>query len=201
MDRLPPLLRQRAPRRRLKRLSEVIENYIRRHPGLSEKEAFEGFLKEDRIKAWVGTDESRRERLRAEFGRVWGSMNVEGKMSSSSSARSGPSGPMMQGPRTVRVEVQQPQEIPTNVVPAHGGPGMRKLHVMCTSCGRVNVWMQDDIIACRSCGHTYDDMLQLIRVTPVGPFEFLFGGGWAGYATAAGIGGGFVLLYFLLRGF
>ena len=107
----------------------------------------------------------------------------------------------MQGQRTVRVEVQQPQQIPTNVVPAAvSGPGARKLQVMCTSCGTINVWMQDDAIACRSCGHTYTDMLQLIRVTPVGPFEFLFGEGWVGYATAGGIVAAFVGLYFLLRG-
>ena len=178
-------------------MSEVIESYIRRHPGLSEKEAFEGFLKEDRIKAWVGSDDSRKERLRAEFGRVWGSMNVEGKMASSS-ARSGPSGPTLQSPRTLRVEVQPQQQ---TVAEQPSGPGARKLQVMCTSCGEVNVWMQGDTIGCRSCGHTYDDMLQLIRVTPVGPFEFLFGEGWVGYATAGGLAAAFVGLYFLLRGF
>ena len=195
MDRVPPLLRQRAPRRRLRGLSEVIETYIRRHPGLSEKDAFDGFLKEERIKAWVGSDESRKERLRSEFGRVWGSLNVEGKMANS--ARSGPSGPtQMQSPRTVRIDVQAEKK---PVAPPE--PGARKLQVMCTSCGHIDVWMQDDIIGCRSCGHVYEDMLHLIRVTPVGPFEFLFGEGWAGYATAAGLVGGFALLYFLLRGF
>lgn len=76
--------------------------------------------------------------------------------------------------------------------------GTRKLAVMCTTCGRVDVWMHGDIIGCRACGHVYDDMLQLVRVTPVGPFAFLFGEGWVGYATATGIAGGFVLLYFLL---
>lgn len=176
-------------------MSEVIESFIRRHPGLSEKEAFEGFLREDRIKAWVGTDDSRRERLRAEFGRVWGSLNVEGKVASTS-ARSGPSGPALQSPRTLRVDVQ-----PKQVARQPPGPGARRLQVMCTTCGKINVWMQDDRVACRTCGHTYDDMLQLIRVTPVGPFEFLFGEGWAGYATAAGIAVAFVGLYFLLRGF
>lgn len=101
----------------------------------------------------------------------------------------------MQAPRTVRVDVQAEKKPapPT-------GHAARKLQVMCTSCGRVDVWMQSDVIGCRSCGHVYDDMLQLIRVTPVGPFEFLFGEGWAGYATAAGLAGGFALLYFLLRG-
>ncbi|HET6404395.1 MAG TPA: hypothetical protein VFH78_07095 [Candidatus Thermoplasmatota archaeon] len=179
-------------------MSEVIENYIRKHPDLSERDAFEGFLKEDRIKAWVGTDESRRERLRSEFGRVWGTMHVAGQMTASG-ARSGPSGPSMQAPRTVRVDVHtHAKPPPPETEPAEG---LRKLQVMCTACGRIDVWMQGATIACRSCGHTYDDMLQLIRVTPVGPFEFLFGGGWAGYATATGIAGGLALLYFLLRGF
>ena len=125
---------------------------------------------------------------------MWGSVNVEGKMSNS--ARSGPSGPtQMQSPRTVRIDVQAEKK-----PDAPAAPGARKLQVMCTSCGHIDVWMQDDVIGCRSCGHVYDDMLHLIRVTPVGPFEFLFGEGWAGYATAAGLAGGFALLYFLLRG-
>lgn len=193
-------------------MSEVIENYIRRHPDLGEKEAFEGFLREERIKAWVGTDDSRKERLRKEFGRVWGSMNVEGQVASS--ARAGPSGPaQMQQPRSVRVDVT-PAAVPAPQGPvrpehappalhahAHAAPGAsaRKLQVMCANCAKVNVWMQSDMIACRTCGTVYDDMLQLIRVTPVGPFEFLFGEGWKGAAVATGIGVGLVALYLLLR--
>lgn len=184
-------------------MSEVIETYIRRHPGLTAREAFEGFLAEDRIKAWVGSDPARRERLQAEFERVWGSMSGEARPAPpvappappASPARSGPAGPVIHAPRTFRVEVSTP--VADAPKAAHG----RKLEVMCTSCRRVDVWMQGETIACRSCGHAYDDMLQLIRVTPVGPFEFLFGEGWVGYATATGLAGGLVLLYFLLRGF
>ena len=178
-------------------MSEVIESYIRKHPDLSEKDAFEGFLKEDRISTWVGTDDSRRERLRKEFGRVWGSLHVSGQLASS--ARSGPSGPApMQQARTLRVEVQPEQEAPAERVRPVGA-GARQLQVLCTSCKRLTVWMDGDLIQCRACGHTYDDMLQLIRVTPVGPFAFLFGEGWKGVAVAGGIAAGLVGLYFLLR--
>ena len=42
-------------------MSEVIEEYIRRNSGMQESVAFEAFLQQDRIKAWVGTDESRKD--------------------------------------------------------------------------------------------------------------------------------------------
>jgi len=183
-------------------VSEVIESYIRRNPGLSEKDAFEGFLREERIRAWVGADESRKERLRKEFGRVWGSMHGDGQLARAS--RAGPSGPAsLEQPRTVRVNIQaEPEQAAKQVPPSLAPPSAdaRKLSVMCTVCGRIDVWMQADHIGCRSCGRAYEDMLQLIRVTPVGPFAFLFGEGWVGYATAGGIVGAFTLLYFLLRG-
>ena len=95
-------------------MSEVIENYIRRHPGLSEKDAFEGFLQEERIKSWVGADESRKDRLRKEFGRTWGSLH--GDTAPSHTARAGPSGPTMQQPRSVRVEAQVR---PVDAAPPH----------------------------------------------------------------------------------
>ena len=57
-------------------VSEVIEDYIRRNPGVGEDAAFQGFLQQERIKAWVGSDETRRERLRREFRRVWGVMHA-----------------------------------------------------------------------------------------------------------------------------
>ncbi|HUR69951.1 MAG TPA: hypothetical protein VM370_11955 [Candidatus Thermoplasmatota archaeon] len=176
-------------------MSEVIENYIRRHPGLSEKDAFDGFLQEERIRSWVGSDDSRKERLRVEFGRTWGSMHVQASLEKGS-ARAGPSGPsQMQQARTVRVEVT-----PEAVGDAHvaSGPGARKLSVLCTGCKHMDVWMQGETISCHRCGRAYDDMLQLIRVTPVGPGEFLFGEGWRGVATGVGIVGGLAALYVLL---
>lgn len=190
-------------------MSEVIESFIRRHPGLSEEAAFEGLLQEERIRAWVGADPTRKERLRREFGRVWATMRGDAPppppaaAPAGSTARAGPAGPAaatVQPARTLRVEVA-PEALAPAPPPAAEQPGARKLAVMCASCGEVDVWMRGDGIACRACGRVYDDMLQLIRVTPVGPFAFLFGEGWTGYATAAGLAGGLALLYFLFRGF
>lgn len=173
-------------------MSEVIENYIKRHPDLSEKDAFDGFLNEDRIKSWVGIDDSRRERLRREFGRVWGAMHVEGQVTAGG-ARAGPSGPSgLQQPRTVRVEVQ-PES-----VSGQGGTPARKLSVLCSNCKHMDVWMQGDTVQCHRCGRYFEDMLSLVRVTPVGPFAFLFGEGWKGAGVAGGIVGGLALLYLLL---
>ena len=176
-------------------MSEVIENYIRKHPDQSEKDAFEGFLNEERIKSWVGNDDSRKERLRKEFGRVWGSMHVQGSVTQSG-ARAGPSGPaQMQQPKTVRVDVTPEAEH----APGRPGAAARKLGVLCANCKHTDVWMQGDVIQCHRCGRYYDDMLSLIRVTPVGPGEFLFGEGWKGAATGVGIVAGLVGLYYLLR--
>lgn len=199
-------------------VSEVIENYIRRHPDLSEKDAFDGFLNEERIKAWVGQDDSRKERLRKEFGRVWGTISGEGQLASGPKA--GPSGPTARvAQRAVHVEaLQSTVTEERRVLAPIGTPGGlgtrppstgslavgggRQLQVLCTNCRRIDVWMNDDqSILCRRCGKHYDDMLQLIRITPVGPFEFMFGEGWKGAATAAGIVAGLAGLYFVLRGF
>lgn len=175
-------------------MSEVIENFIRRNPDLSEKDAFDGFLNEDRIKTWVGADDSRKERLRKEFGRVWGSLHVQGQVASSG-ARSGPSGPSgLQQTRTVRVEIT-PEAMTGRAGPA--GPAARKLSVLCANCKHVDVWMQGDSIQCHRCGRHYEDMLSLVRVTPVGPYEFLFGEGWSGAAVGVGIAAGLIALYLL----
>lgn len=200
-------------------MSEVIEAYIRKNPDLGEKEAFDGFLQEERIKAWVGADDGRKERLRREFGRVWGSMHVEGQMTRGAGThgpKAGPSGPTVGAVgsgRAVRVEVHPTPEEPVArhaPTPAHvpmgssGGAhalgGGRRLQVMCARCKRIEVYVDDaNTIQCRRCGHTYEDMLQLVRVTPVGPLEFLFGEGWVGYATAGGIAIAFLGLYMVLR--
>lgn len=212
MDRLPPLLGKCSAGRRLN-VSEVIENFIRRHPQLSESEAFDGFLSEDRIKSWVGTDQSRRERLRKEFGRVWAEHHVEQvRAQTPTSARAGPSGPARTSPsQAIRVEVTPSAQGPPVAPPSAPGPaqasrasatngGGRKLQVLCTKCRRVDVWMAaNNTVQCRACGLQYDDMLQLIRVTPVGPFEFIFGQGWRGIAMGAGIVAGLVGLYLILR--
>ena len=191
-------------------MSEVIEDYIRRNSGMSEDAAFETFLQQDRIKSWVGTDASRRERLRREFSRVWDSLHP-------------PSTPSRQGAlvREVRqepapqVSVRRP---PPAVAPAPapapspareaepeparqrlqtGAP--RRLQVLCPVCSHMEVWLHEGDIQCRHCGRAYDDMLQLIPVSPVGPFAYVFGDGWQGVAKAAGVAAGLALLYMLLR--
>lgn len=175
-------------------MSEVIETYIRRHPGASESEAFDGFLHEERIKQWVGADENRRERLRREFTRVWSTIhNPEG-----AAAKSGPAGPQstVLQPRPVRIEVQATEKA-INVNTA--GPHARKLELLCPRCTRYDVWLAEGTIACRGCGNVYDDMLALVPVKPVGPLAFMFGEGWVGYVTAGGIAVALTLLYIFVR--
>lgn len=173
-------------------MSEVIEEYIRRHPGLREADAFEGFLKQDRIKAWVGADESRKERLRAEFGRVW--QTLQG-------AAGGTRGPVTMRETDLEMEERRKQMEAAKRVPVQvaSDEPSRKLQLMCPACNRTEVWKQGHVIACRNCGRVYEDMLDLVPVKPVGPFAFVFGEGVQGWLTAGGIALLLLALYGVLR--
>lgn len=160
-------------------VSEVIEEFIRRNPQLAlEPDAFESFLHVDRIRAWVGADGSRRERLRREFSRVWADMHP--------------------------VVVSKGQALePPRARPAPPPPAPRaaprKLHLLCAACSRMDVWSVEGRVECRHCGRAYDDLLDLVPVKPVGPFAYLFGEGAAGWLTAAGVAAGLAGLYLALR--
>lgn len=160
-------------------LSEVIEEYIRRNGGMGEPEAFETFLQQERIRAWVGGDTGRRERLHREFTRVWATLHPP----------STPSKPARSEATTVQVDVRRPSV---------SSPA-RRLQVLCAACNRLEVWSQDGAIECRSCGRTYDNFLDLIPVKPVGPFAFVFGEGAEGWLTAGGIVALLLALYGVMR--
>lgn len=181
-------------------MSEVIEEYIRAHPAQSEGEAFEGFAAQERIRAWLGSDPGRRERLRREFARVWSQFE----------AKPAPGGAAMVPPRAVPIHapaMPAPAPPPTSAHapasrPAHEhaplpppGPGARHLKVLCASCERMQVWADGSVIRCRHCGHVYDDMLELVPVRHVGMFHFLFGEGVTGVLVAGGIALLLLLLY------
>lgn len=199
-------------------MSEVIEDFIRRHPGASEGEAFEDFLGQPRIRAWVGDDASRRDRLHREFTRVWSTMRGGAAASTASpaAARVVQQPPPVREPvarePAVREPVREPvAREPTAREPAAREPAReaprphapqqarapvrtnaaaagRKLQLMCPSCARIDVWLEGGTISCRTCGTVYDDMLALVPVKPVGPFEYLFGEGTKGALTAVGVG-------------
>lgn len=181
-------------------MSEVIENYIRRHAEVPEAEAFEGFLRDERIRRWVGEDEGRRDRLRREFSKVYASLGQGASAPQVAQqvppphGRSGPAGPTAAAtaPRPLRVEVH---------APAHAAPEgfARQLQLLCRDCAKYDVWLQGGTIQCRRCGREYDDMLSLIPVKPIGPFAFVFGEGWVGYVTAGGLAAGLGFLYYLVR--
>lgn len=179
-------------------MSEVIEEYIRRNPSLSQDAAFEGFLKIERIRLWVGTDETRRERLRREFTRVWTTMHSDNSPSQQ--------GANAQQAALVRPQASQPAPArPAAPADAPAPPprlktgAPRRLNVLCPSCSHLDVWLQGGDIGCRACGRDYDDMLQLIPVKPVGPFAFMFGEGIEGGLKAAGVAVGLLALYLGLR--
>lgn len=164
-------------------MSEVIEDFIRRHPGLPEGESFEAFLREPRIRAWVGDDATRRDRLHREFSRVWGHLQpaTTGPTATVTTARPAPPQPMV---REVPREAPAPRAVPVDV-PAH--PQARRLHLLCPTCARLDVWLQAGVITCHHCGTSYDDMLALVPVKPVGPFAYVFGEGAKGILTAGGV--------------
>lgn len=183
-------------------MSEVIEEYIRRNSGMSEDAAFEAFLAQERIKAWVGSDPSRRERLRREFARMWTSLHPP-----STTSRQGT---LVREARVepvqveVRAEAPRPAEPRPAPTPAPPQPKLRtgpprRLQVMCPVCSHTEVWLQEGIIQCRHCSREYDDMLQLIPVRPVGPFAYVFGDGVEGVLKAGGVFVALAALYMLLR--
>lgn len=173
-------------------MSDVIEAYIRRNSGMTEEAAFEGFLREDRIRSWVGTDESRKERLRREFQRVWASLHPPSTPSRQTQPLVRPAPTAAPAPVAVRPVVEVPHPAPAAAAP-------RKLQVLCTTCGKLDVWLESGIILCHHCQTPYDNMLDLIPVKPVGVLEFYFGTGWQGLATAVGIVVGLALLYVFLQ--
>lgn len=177
-------------------MSEVIEHYIRDHPGVSENDAFEGFARQERIAAWLGSDPTRRERLRREFARVWSMMEAKATSGGQRMAPLQPR-PVEPAPKPAQAPVPppratEPMEVPRRV-PVAGG---RKLSLLCPTCERLDVWADGGRVSCHHCGADYHDMLELVPVKVVGPFAFLFGEGAAGWLTA----GGLVLLILLLYG-
>ena len=168
-------------------MSEVIEEFIRAHPSASENEAFEGFAAQERIRSWLGSDATRRERLRREFARVW--IQMESK-ANGASATLVPPRPVTRAP-----DAPAPASAPT--LPAPGsepvlvkaqpaGPA-RHLKVLCTACEAVDVWAEAGHVRCRRCGHEYRDMLELIPVKEVGVLQFVFGEGSFAWIAAGGI--------------
>jgi hypothetical protein len=157
-------------------VSEVIEDFIRQHQGLSENEAFEGFAAQERIRTWLGNDATRRDRLRREFARTWADLESRGGAAA------------MVRP----VALAPPTSVP--VVRRAAAPP-RLLKVLCPACETMQVWAEDARIACRGCGREYPDMLELVPAKPVGLFAFVFGEGAAGWVAAGGVAVLLVLLY------
>lgn len=209
-------------------MSEVIEEFIRTHSDLPEREAFETFLGQDRIKTWVGQDPARRDRLQREFSRVWGTLQGASASSQAPVAaavqrppahappppppppapREAPPpepAPARESPRPTRVQVRH--ERPAPPAPASRPMGAsssvstatRRLNLLCPACARLDVWLQDGEISCHGCARVYDDMLALVPVKPVGPFEYVFGEGPMGYVKAAGVGTLLLLVYGVLK--
>lgn len=191
-------------------MSEVIRDFISAHGGLGETEAFELFLKEERIRAWVGSDPQRKSRIQREFARQWALHHASDPPSQAQPSPSSSPGPSS-GPsrQPTIVQVRSPEPAAPSLGPARLGPSgpsargdrsegaaARKLTLMCPACREVEVWTRGGAIECRSCGREYDNMLELVPVHPVGPFAFLFGEGAVGLLTAAGL----VLLLLLTYG-
>lgn len=168
-------------------MSEVIEEYIRRHPGLLESEAFDEFVGQDRIRQWLGADASRHARLRVEFGRIWQQIQT---------TASGGRGPAVATEMAQRQTKAPNQRLQVQVTPDQP---WQRLNLLCSTCARFDVWRSGDVIACRGCGRSFDDMLELVPVKAVGPFAFAFGEGIGGVAVAVGIALLLVVLYGVLR--
>lgn len=179
-------------------MSEVIRDFIKEHPQLGESDCFEEFLQQERIRAWVGTDPQRREKIRGEFHRIWvvekdpGANTVQVQRTT---VPTPPSEVRVHKDTAAMASGQGPAARPTlgsQVAP-------RKLNLLCASCDGTDVWAKGHLIECRRCGRIYDNMLDLVPVQPVGPFTYMFGEGAGGVATAVGLVLFLLVIYYLFR--
>jgi hypothetical protein len=156
------------------RVPDYIEDFIRQRGASSEAAAFEAFLAEPRIAAWVSGDAARVARLRAEFAAGW--------------ARVHP----------LRAPAPLPAA-PPPAAPVPAAPARAHLHLLCPHCRRMQVYQDGARVECRHCGRVYEDLLDLIPVRPLGPLAYVFGEGARGWLTAAGVLLLLLLLYGVLR--
>jgi uncharacterized protein (DUF983 family) len=131
-----------------------LQELVDRHAGKPREEVIRCVLEEPQIRQWVQGDAVKRKRLEDEVTQLLGA--------TLSTPRARPVGkPQARLKSTRTLEVRQGRAF------------------MCPSCYAVTVtsaWEKDRVIArCRACGESYEDLLALIPVQQVGPFEFLLG--------------------------
>lgn len=127
----------------------------------------------------MGNDAARRDRLQREFARVWAATRAPAVPAPVPAAPA-----PRETPRPLRVEVGRKGASP---VVSSVSQAPRRLQLLCPACERLDVWLADGVISCHHCGREYDDMLALVPVKPVGPFEYVFGEGPMGLLKAAGV--------------
>lgn len=161
--------------------SSFIETFIAAKRGVTKEEAFREFVALPRISEWAGADASRVTRLKDEFDRAWARMRAS-EADAAAEAGSGSS-----APQAATAPAAPAARAPTEAASRRPRAGKPVASVMCTSCGSMNLHahLAGDavLIKCASCDTVYRDLLELIPVKEVGPFEFVFGEGWKGVAT------------------
>lgn len=164
--------------------SSFIETFIAAKRGATKEDAFREFVALPRISEWAGADPSRVARLKDEFDRAWARMRA----SEADAAAEADAAPLAAKPAAAPARpAPAAPKAPAESAPRKPRVGKPVASVMCTSCGSMNLHahLAGDavLIKCASCDTVYRDLLELIPVKEVGPFEFVFGEGWKGVVT------------------
>lgn len=151
---------------------ETLREFVLRNRGLPKAQALDQVFEMPKVRAWVGSDTARRERLTREFERLWAEVAV-----GESPARLAPRPQPHMGPAHQHADERVVREAarPPKVVRS------RREKFICSACGSYDIFSESDghavHVRCRQCKTEFPDLLALVPVVEVGPFELFFGHG------------------------
>lgn len=154
---------------------ETLREFVVRNRALPKDEALALVLDMPKVRAWAGTDGARRDRLVREFERLWA--EVAAPAETERPQRATPRAQPHMGPAHAHADERVVREAtrPPKVVRS------RREKFICASCGSYDIYSESDghdvHVRCRQCKAEYPDLLQLVPVVEVGPFELFFGRG------------------------
>lgn len=196
---------------------ETLREFVVRNRDMPKDAALAQVFDMPKVRSWVGNDAARRERLMREFERLWAEVAVE--QASAAPERAG--APLQrrqpsaaEPPRYRETEpVHRPHMGPAH---AHADEGVvreaarpmravraRREKFICSACGSYDIYSESDgrevRVRCRQCKTEFPDLLELVPVVEVGPFELFFGRGREAAVKAGAIVVLWAVVYLLLR--
>lgn len=177
---------------------ESLREFVERNRTLPKDQALAEVLEMPKVRSWIGNDPVRRERLTSEFERLWAEVVV--RAPASPLRPQAPRAEPHMGPAHAHADeavVREATRRPPKVVRS------RREKFICSSCGSYDIYSESDgvdvHVRCRQCKTEFPDLLALVPVVEVGPFELFFGRGREAAIKAGAIVLLWVAVYALLR--